>query len=162
MQGELIMDETIDIKAFTKRIKTIREALGLNQNEFAKSLNTSASNLSQIEKGNHLPGSDVLITLQAKYRINFDYLYSGEGKMFREKDEDGIISTLGDDLYMKEEEVKKLFYYYRRSQYCQYYVALKITALFNSPEFGIVEEEVRKYESKKNEAQEKEEDVSGP
>ena len=159
MQSEATMDNIIDTKEVALRIKDIRETLELNQNEFAKSLGISASNLSLIERGSHLPGSDVLIALLAKFQVNFDYLHTGIGKMFRDKKEEAMFSGLTDDLHMKAEDIEDFFYLFRRSRYFQFYINMQASALSTSPDFKAVEEEVRRYNSQKGEEQEK--DVNG-
>ena len=71
-----------------KRFRDIRNQIGLKQNEFAKQLGCGRSNISQIESGNNLPSGIILITLKSKYNVSLDWLFSGEGSMFIETEND--------------------------------------------------------------------------
>lgn len=71
-----------------KRFRDIRDQIGLTQTELAKQLGCGRSNISQIESGKNLPGGSILITLKSKYNVSLDWLFSGEGSMFIEKEDD--------------------------------------------------------------------------
>lgn len=66
------------------RIKAARQAKGLTQKEFAKSLGIVQGFLSGIERGKKSPSDTLLIALCHHYRINEEWLFSGIGNMFRE------------------------------------------------------------------------------
>ncbi len=71
-----------------KRFRDIRDQIGLKQDELAKRLGCGRSNISLIESGKNLPGGSILITLKSKYNVSLDWLFSGEGSMFIEKEDD--------------------------------------------------------------------------
>lgn len=66
-----------------KRVKTVREALGINGKDFARSLNIAASYLSQIERGKRdNPGISVFSKIARVHNVSLDYLVCGIGDMF--------------------------------------------------------------------------------
>lgn len=74
------MEQTNDISL---RIKGIIEALGMNNNSFAKSLGRSYSNVAYIIEGKVKPGFDFITALLKKYpQVNSSWLLTGEGEMF--------------------------------------------------------------------------------
>lgn len=80
-------DKTIK-NTIGKRFRDTREQIGLTQTELAKQLGCGRSNISQIESGKNLPGGNILITLKSKYNVSLDWLFSGEGSMFIETEND--------------------------------------------------------------------------
>ncbi len=68
------------------RIKAARLAKGLTQTEFAEALGIVQGFLSGIEGGKKRPSDTLLIALCHHYRINEEWLFTGIGEMFREKD----------------------------------------------------------------------------
>lgn len=71
-----------------KRFRDTRDQIGLTQTGLAKQLGCGRSNISLIENGENLPGGNILITLKSKYNVSLDWLFSGEGSMFIETEND--------------------------------------------------------------------------
>lgn len=66
-----------------KRVKTVREALGMTGKNFARSINIAAPYLSQIERGNkNNPGVSVFYKIARVHNVSLDYLVCGIGDMF--------------------------------------------------------------------------------
>jgi transcriptional regulator with XRE-family HTH domain len=65
-----------------EKVKKIRSALGLTQNEFAKPLHVKGSYISEIEKCKKTPSDALLDLLMAKYNISEDWWEIGEGELF--------------------------------------------------------------------------------
>lgn len=66
-----------------KRVKMVREAVGMTGKDFASSLNIAASYLSQIERGNkNNPGVSVFFKIAQVHNVSLDYLVCGIGDMF--------------------------------------------------------------------------------
>lgn len=66
-----------------KRVKTVREALGMTGKDFAGSLNIAASYLSQIERGKKdNPGISLFSKIAQVHNVSLDYLVCGIGDMF--------------------------------------------------------------------------------
>ncbi len=68
-----------------KRLKILREKLGLSQSEFAKKIGTSQGYLSELERNLKKPGSDLLLSLKRLFNVSTDWLLTGEGPMFIKK-----------------------------------------------------------------------------
>jgi transcriptional regulator with XRE-family HTH domain len=69
--------------AVGKRIRQVREALGLTQAEFARPLNRKAPSLSQIENGTKKnPGVLIFVNISLVYHVSLDYLFHDTGEMF--------------------------------------------------------------------------------
>lgn len=68
---------------FGERFKILRKSLKLNQEDFAKHIGVSSvSFISNIEKGQKIPGSEILFILKSKNpTLNLNWLLSGEGEM---------------------------------------------------------------------------------
>lgn len=80
-----------------KRLKSAREAAGLNQVECAKGAGISQPYLAQIEAGNKLPAMEVLQRLAASVDVSAAWLLdqvSEQGEAYT----DGRLATLNDDL----------------------------------------------------------------
>ena len=66
-----------------KRIRQVREALGLTQVDFVKPLGRKSAFLSQIENGTKKnPGVMIFFKISLVYQVSMDYLFHGIGDMF--------------------------------------------------------------------------------
>lgn len=93
-----------------KRLKELRKKLSLTQEEFAKKLNVSRSNIANIEIGNISLSDRNLKDICRIFNVNNKWLETGEGSIFNTLDEDKelldfVIRTLGE----KNEFVKNTF-----------------------------------------------------
>ena len=70
-----------------ERIRVIRKRLNLSQKKFAEILGISLITLQRYEKGEREPSSEVLVNIKQKFKVNMNWLLTGEGKMFLEEDE---------------------------------------------------------------------------
>jgi SOS-response transcriptional repressor LexA len=77
------------------RFKAIREKLGLNQSELARSIGANPSLMSDIERGDKEPSKKVIAGLILKYRVNSNWILTESGEMFTR---DGEKSRLEQDL----------------------------------------------------------------
>lgn len=69
------------------RIKELRKALNMTQQEFASSLGVSRNNIAGYESGNTNPGDSAVSLICAKHNVNEKWLRTGEGEMFNELSE---------------------------------------------------------------------------
>lgn len=69
------------------RIRNIREALSLSQDEFAKSLGISQAAVSSYEKNYRQPQESLIRLIVGIYNININYLQNNELPMFMPKDQ---------------------------------------------------------------------------
>jgi SOS-response transcriptional repressor LexA len=68
------------------RFKEIREKLGLNQSELARSIGANPSIISDIERGDKEPSKKIISALIFKYRINSNWLLTEQGDMYIKDD----------------------------------------------------------------------------
>lgn len=69
-----------------QRIKKIRQALNLSQEEFGEIFGIKKQNVSSLENDKIFLNNDKLIKLAVKYKISPNYLLLGIGDMFLYKD----------------------------------------------------------------------------
>lgn len=84
-----------------ERIKDLRKALGLTQQEFADRLGIKRGAVANYEIGRNTPIDSVIILLCREFRVNEMWLRTGEGEMFQSVDREKEIaafaaSVLGD------------------------------------------------------------------
>lgn len=72
------------------RLKKIRTALGLTQDDFAQFFQTSIAYISQIEKDKCTLSLNNLIKLSNNYKVNLNYLLLGIGMPFLPKNNTGL------------------------------------------------------------------------
>lgn len=65
------------------RLQEIRKVLGIKQKDFARQMNISNANLSEIEQGNAKPRFELLYNIIRLHNVNISYLFYGEGEMFQ-------------------------------------------------------------------------------
>jgi transcriptional regulator with XRE-family HTH domain len=68
-----------DLKALGRRLRELR-GFDLTQEEFAKELRVSQSQLSKYERGAAAPPADVLFSVKKLFRVSIDWLLTGEGE----------------------------------------------------------------------------------
>ncbi|MNV69757.1 transcriptional repressor DicA [compost metagenome] len=68
-----------EIEDIGVRIQGVRKAAGLNQQGFAARLGTSSGHISELETGKSVPGGKFLLSLKREFRIDVDWLLTGEG-----------------------------------------------------------------------------------
>lgn len=79
-----------------ERIKAIRKALGLTQQEFADRLGIQRSTIAQYETGRNNPSDAVISLICREYNVDEVWLRTGEGEMFRPRTrEDDIAAFFG-------------------------------------------------------------------
>lgn len=71
-----------------ERLKELREAMGLNQTEFAKKLHLSPSNISNWERGAYAPGDPVIALICQTFGVSEVWLREGTGPMLVANDPD--------------------------------------------------------------------------
>jgi transcriptional regulator with XRE-family HTH domain len=66
-----------DMKSLGRRIRQLR-GFDVTQDEFAKTLRISQSQLSKYERGIVAPPADVLIRIKEQFRVSIDWLLTGD------------------------------------------------------------------------------------
>lgn len=67
-----------------ERIKTLRKTLGLTQDEFAKRIGLARNSVANYEIGRREPTNAIILSICKEFKVNEDWLRTGEGKMLRE------------------------------------------------------------------------------
>ena len=80
------------------RIKELRNALGLTQQEFANKMGTSRGNIAAYEVGKNAPSDAVVSLICREFNVNKDWLQAGIGEMFKEIPEEDETAALLSDL----------------------------------------------------------------
>lgn len=79
-----------------ERIKEIRTALQLTQEDFGKRIGSARNTIANYETGNRNPSNAVIMAICREFNVNEEWLRTGQGEMFRELDrEDEITKWLG-------------------------------------------------------------------
>lgn len=73
---------------FSDRLKELRKALGLSQDEFAKKIIIGRSSIANYESGTREPISSVIALICKTWNVNENWLRNGEGEMFVEVSRD--------------------------------------------------------------------------
>lgn len=99
-----------DENSLNERLKQIRKALNLSQEEFGKHLGVTKASISRLEAGINNVTDQMTKSICREYNIDFHWFTTGEGEMFAESDLD--VMALIDRVMTGENEFhKKLFQY---------------------------------------------------
>jgi transcriptional regulator with XRE-family HTH domain len=79
------MDKSEEI---SQRIKRLREAIGISQREFSKLLSLSAGYISGVEINSRSVNDRLVKQIVSEFGVNEDWLLTGKGQMFIQKDAD--------------------------------------------------------------------------
>jgi transcriptional regulator with XRE-family HTH domain len=93
------------VESVGRRVLLIRNSLRLNQRDFAKSIGTANSTISDIETGKIKPNFDFLAQLVSIYNVNPYYVLLGQGERFKSPTKDteqGIVLQEEFDSSIKE------------------------------------------------------------
>ena len=77
----------------TDRIKKLRKALDLTQQEFADRLNVGRNNIAGYETGRRSPSDAVVTLICREFNVNEEWLRTGEGDMFLPENRDSEIAS---------------------------------------------------------------------
>jgi transcriptional regulator with XRE-family HTH domain len=82
-----------------ERIKQVRVFYNLKQKDFAKELDVTPPYISMVENDREIPTDMLLKLISYAYKVSFDWLKTGEGKMIIDED-DEIISDECEEILM--------------------------------------------------------------
>jgi Helix-turn-helix. len=92
------------------RIKEIRQAKGLTQQEFADVLKVSRNNIAGYETGRTDPSASAISLICKTFSVSELWLRTGEGEMFSDTArEEEISAFMGDTLAAEPEDFRKRF-----------------------------------------------------
>lgn len=78
MKPNPIKRDGLDLKALGRRIRELR-GFDVTQEDFARELGVSQSQLSKYERGVAAPTADILFFVKKRFRVSLDWLLTGEG-----------------------------------------------------------------------------------
>ena len=76
------------------RIKEVRKAKELTQEEFAERIGLKRNSIAQIEIGTRVPSNQVILSICREFNVNELWLRTGEGEMFREVSKEAELMQL--------------------------------------------------------------------
>lgn len=85
------------------RLKNLRKALGLTQQEFADKIGIKRNTIAQYEIGRNAPIEAVVISICREFSVNEEWLRNGTGDMFLTETKDDMISKMLDDVIKADE-----------------------------------------------------------
>lgn len=71
-----------EVNKTKERIKSLRESLGLSQEEFGKRIGSARNTIANYELGRRNPSNTVLNAICRTYNANYEWLANGNGDMF--------------------------------------------------------------------------------
>lgn len=77
-----------------ERIKEIRNALGLTQQEFADAVKVKRNTVATYEMGRSVPSDAAIALICKQFEVNENWLRTGEGEMFVKKSKDEQIAEM--------------------------------------------------------------------
>lgn len=98
-----------------ERIKELRKALGLTQQEFADRLGVVRSNIATYEVGKSNLGGSVISLICREFDVSEEWLRTGQGEMFVELTPDEEFDKLCLEIQLSDDElIKKIMRAYWR------------------------------------------------
>lgn len=71
-----------------KRIKELRKALNMTQNDFGTRIGLTPNTVTNYETGRRVPSNQVIFSICREFNVNEDWLRTGNGDMFNPMSED--------------------------------------------------------------------------
>lgn len=93
-----------------ERLKKLRKALDLTQQEFADRIGIKRNSFANYETGRNTPIDAIIVSICREFNVNEEWLRTGEGDMFIEVPRDEQIADfVGEVLKDEEESFKRRF-----------------------------------------------------
>lgn len=90
-----------------ERIKELRKALGLTQQEFSDRIGVKRNTIAQYESGRNAPIDAVITLICRTYNVSEDWLRTGEGDMFIQRTRDEELAAFFGDVLSGEPDFKR-------------------------------------------------------
>ena len=87
-----------------ERLKQLRKALGLTQQEYADKIGSKRNTIAKYETNTNVPSTAVLSLICRVFNENEKWIKSGEGEMFLPITRDDEIAKLSTDLFKEEDD----------------------------------------------------------
>lgn len=98
-----------------ERIRKVREALNISQNEFAESLNLKRNSISLIEVGKRNPSDRTISDICRKFNVSEKWLREGDGDMFI-KTPAGVMEQLKKEFQLDDFSYNLVYEYLKLDQ----------------------------------------------
>lgn len=93
-----------------ERLKKLRKALNLTQQEFADRIGIKRNSFANYETGRNTPIDAIIVSICREFNVNEDWLRNGIGEMFIERDdEDILMEWAGKVLGSEPDSLKRRF-----------------------------------------------------
>ncbi|MBL7997450.1 MAG: helix-turn-helix transcriptional regulator [Candidatus Kapabacteria bacterium] len=90
-----------EIKDYLReKIVAVRYAMHFNQKDFAKSISMSPSYINEVESGKSMPNAVLLFSLIRIHSVNANWLFAGEGSMFKRDAAEDVSSEDAAEVFM--------------------------------------------------------------
>ena len=86
------------------RFRQLRENLNLSQEEFARRINRTRSEIKNIEYEKTSPKEEIILSVCAAFGVNDDWLRNGDGNMFRPVNRDTEIASFMGNVMRGEDD----------------------------------------------------------
>lgn len=106
----VVYDTGKEVICTNKRIKELRQALCLTQDEFGGRIGITKSSISTMESGRSKPSEQTLRSMCREFTVSYLWLTTGEGPMFEDGGDDAALHVMVDRVMASENErVKQIF-----------------------------------------------------
>ncbi|MGE5343263.1 MAG: helix-turn-helix domain-containing protein [Candidatus Omnitrophota bacterium] len=112
-------DKKENLKDFGNRLNEVRQKLNLSESQFAKTLNLSTTQISEIENGEFEPEYDFFYGILTEFHVNLDFLLFGEAPMFKD---DRQPETDATEWIPETEDEKNFAFHLKNSRYVKYHI----------------------------------------
>lgn len=92
-----------------ERIKALRLALGLTQQEFAERLGVKRNTIAQYEIGRNEPIETVMVLICREFHVNEEWLRTGKGEMFLPRTRDDELAAFFGDVLSGTPDFRQRF-----------------------------------------------------
>lgn len=90
-----------------ERIKELRKALGLTQQEFSERIGVKRNTVAQYEMGRNPPNDTVITLICREFRVSETWLRTGEGEMFLPVDADEELAQVLAEIKLSDDQLIK-------------------------------------------------------
>lgn len=98
-----------------ERLKLLREALNLSQDEFGKRIGSARNTIANYELGRRNPSNAVILSICRTFHVNYYWLVDGEGEMFTGTPQ-SVVDEIADDYNLDDIDRKIIEKYLELSE----------------------------------------------
>lgn len=89
------------------RIKLVRKHLKLNQSEFGAKVGVKGNTIGNYELGLRTPSEAVIFSICREFKVDEDWLRTGEGEMFLQLDDDAEFNAICEQIQISDDNLIK-------------------------------------------------------